>query len=106
MSTPSQDGSLSRRNMLKTATVAAAMAAVPLESGAAELPAARRGRIKQSLIHWCYSQYWQPEQMAKVAKDLGCVSIELIDPQYWPIIKQAGLQIAIAGSHGFVEGMN
>jgi hydroxypyruvate isomerase len=32
--------------------------------------------------------------------------VELIDPKFWPILKKHGLTCAIAGSHGFVQGMN
>ena len=39
--------------------------------------AAKKGRIKQSLVQWCYAPYFDMPQMIKVAKDLGCGSIEL-----------------------------
>jgi hydroxypyruvate isomerase len=63
----------------------------PRESG----PAARKGRIKQSLVQWCYAPYWEVPQMIKVAKQLGCVSIELLDPKYFPVLKENGLRCAI-----------
>jgi hydroxypyruvate isomerase len=44
--------------------------------------------------------------MCGIARQLGCQSIELIDPMHWPTLKQYGLTCAIAGSHGFVKGMN
>ncbi|HEX4796538.1 MAG TPA: TIM barrel protein [Humisphaera sp.] len=99
---------MSRRDVLKSATAAAAatVAATSLHASAADGPVATKGRIKQSLVHWCYSKYWEPPQLAAVAKQLGCVSIELIDPKFWPVLKEAGLTCAIAGSHGFVQGMN
>ncbi|MBV8314753.1 MAG: hydroxypyruvate isomerase, partial [Planctomycetaceae bacterium] len=34
----------------------------------------KKGRIKQSLVHWCYAPYWGIEQMIQVAKQLGCGS--------------------------------
>src|SRR5439155_18340222 len=37
---------------------------------------------------------------------LGCFSVELVDPKHWPTLKKNGLVCAIAGSHGFVHGMN
>ena len=64
------------------------------------------GRIRQSLVHWCYKPYWNTEEMAKIARQLGCVSIELVPPEDWPILKKHGLTFAIAGSHGFVKGVN
>ena len=41
-----------------------------------------------------------------MAKQLGCVSLELCDPKHWPELKELGMKCAIAGSHGFVQGMN
>jgi hydroxypyruvate isomerase len=58
-------------------------------------PAARNGRIKQSLVHWCYAPYWDTPQMIKVAKQLGCTSIELLDPKFFPLLKESGLRCAI-----------
>ena len=99
---------ITRRNVLQgAAATAAAIAAPALAADAADAgPAAKNGRVKQSLVYWCYSQYWEPPKMAQVAKDLGCPSVELIDPKYWPDLKKAGITCAIAGSHGFVQGMN
>ena len=66
-------------------------------------------RIKQSLVWWCYNSYgskWDAEQMCQVAKRLGCVSVELLGPEHWPTLKKHGLTCALAGTHGFVKGMN
>jgi len=64
------------------------------------------GRLKQSVIHWCFKDHWDVEQTARVARDIGLRSVELVDPQHWPMLKKYGLACAIAGSHGFVKGMN
>ncbi len=69
-------------------------------------PIATKGRIKQSLVHWCYAPYWDPPQMCQIARELGCTSIEVIDPEHWPLLAEHGLNCALAGSHGFVEGLN
>ena len=99
-----------RRTVLKTVTVAAITASAgPVlaeESSTAKGPAATKGNIKQSLVEWCYSKYWNIEQMAQVARDLGCRSIEICDPKHWDTLRKYGLTCAIAGSHGFVQGMN
>ena len=98
-----------RRDMLRQATAAAVVGTAGL-CGAAEpsspAPVAGKGRVRQSLIYWCYQGYWPVEQMCQVARQLGCLSIELIDPQHWDTLKKHGLTCAIAGSHGFVQGMN
>jgi hydroxypyruvate isomerase len=70
-----------------------------------ETPAAK-SRVKQSLVQWCYKKYWNIEEMCQVAKRLGCVSVELVDPADWPTLKKHGLICAIAGSHWFDKGMN
>jgi hydroxypyruvate isomerase len=110
-------GSISRRQALSVAaTVAAgAMAARAADtsltkqgSGSITLPAAKKNRIKQSLVSWCYLKHFDnsPEKLAEAAKSLGCQSVELIPPETWPILKKHGLTCAIASSHGYVQGMN
>jgi hydroxypyruvate isomerase len=71
-------------------------------------PAAKKNRIKQSLVSWCYLKHFDnsPEKLAEMAKSLGCQSIELIPPETWPTLKKHGLTCAIASSHGYVQGMN
>jgi len=85
----------------------AAAGALALKSAASGAePAARKGRIKQSLVQWCYAPYWNVDEMCQVARQLGCVSIELAQPEDWPAIKKQGLTCAISPSHLFVQGMN
>ena len=100
----------SRRTVLKSMTAAAVAASagtvIADDSAPSTGPASTKGRIKQSLIQWCYSKYWNIEEMARVARDLGCRSVELCDPKEWDTLKKYGLTCAIAGSHGFVQGMN
>jgi hydroxypyruvate isomerase len=97
---------ISRRDWLQAAAVAgtaAMIAAVHAE----DAPAQRKGRIKQSLVQWCYDSHWPNfEEMCRVAVDLGAQSIELGDPKHWPTLKKHGLTCAIAGSHGFKVGFN
>ena len=98
-----------RRKVLQAGALAAAAGLAGGAGGArAAFDAARvrDGRLRQSLIHWCYKDYWDVEAMAKVAKDLGCHSIELIAPEHWPTLKKHGLACAISSTHGFVKGFN
>lgn len=98
---------MSRRSLLHTAGAAAAAAACGSSLPAAEQPSERKGRIKQSLVHWCYRPHWEDfDALCRVAVELGCRSIELCDPEHWPALKQHGLTCAIAGSHGFKVGFN
>jgi hydroxypyruvate isomerase len=98
---------VTRREAIKqTAVLSARAAGGASVAHSAEQAETRNGRIKQSLVHWCYKDYWDVEEMARTARQLGCRSIELIDPMHWPTLKQYGLTCAIAGSHGFVKGLN
>lgn len=72
-----------------------------------------KGQIKHSIVFWCFNaagEKWSVEKTCEVAKELGCVSIELIDPQHWPTLKKHGLTCAIAGNGspktGFKYGLN
>jgi len=70
-------------------------------------PVVKNGRIRQSLVHWCYKPHWPDvDAFCRVAVRLGCPSIEIIDPAHWPTLKKYGLTCAIAGSHGFRIGPN
>jgi hydroxypyruvate isomerase len=96
--------SLSRRQWLATAAAASAGGLSLTDLAAAD--EAPKGRIKQSLVQWCYQKYWNLDEMCQIAKKLGCVSVELVDPKDWPTLKKNGLICAIAGSHWFDKGMN
>src|SRR5256885_1420572 len=91
-----KSGGVTRRRVLQgsaAATVAlAAGARGDARVAADRSKSARDGRLPQSIVHWCYQDYWKdPEQFARVTKDLGCRSLELIDPQHWPVLKKHGL---------------
>jgi len=72
-----------------------------------------KGRIKQSVVAWCFELFgekWSMDTICRVAQDLGCVSVELAPPEAWPTIKKHGLTCAIApnGMPGapFMKGLN
>lgn len=71
-----------------------------------DYPVARNGRIKQSIVHWCFKDYWDVEAMCALAHRLGCKSIELLGPEHFATLKRHGLTCAIVGSHPFRIGMN
>jgi sugar phosphate isomerase/epimerase len=104
------DQRLSRRKLLRGAA-AAALVGVPDVTAAEK--AASRGRVKQSIVFWCFNsagEKWDVETTCRVAKDLGVRSVELVDPADWGTLKQHGLTCAIAmnGMPGvpFVKGYN
>src|SRR5580693_4276895 len=88
--TQTQDGPgrNSRRGMLRQTAGAAVLGVTALGSKlpAQDSPSAERavknGRIKQSIVYWCFEKYWDMDQAAKVAKQLGCESIELVAPKF------------------------
>jgi hydroxypyruvate isomerase len=100
---------ISRRSMLKVAAGASA-AAFSLGScvgvNKRQERVVTKGRINQSITYWCFEKYWDVEKMCRIAKQLGCKSIELIDPEHWPTLRKHGLVCAIHGSHGFEQGLN
>lgn len=72
-----------------------------------------KGRIKQSIVHWCFNvsgEKWDTEKICQVAKQLGCLSVEICGPEDWPTLKKYGLTCAIApnGMPGapFMKGFN
>ncbi|MFM8414417.1 MAG: hydroxypyruvate isomerase family protein [Planctomycetota bacterium] len=105
---------LNRRTVLAAgATALGAAAPLAAVSGRAAAMAGRKGRIKQSIVYWCFNavgEKWDIEKICQVAKQLGVGSIELADPSTWPTIKKHGLTCAIApnGMPGapFMKGLN
>src|SRR5262245_9260708 len=108
-----------RRGMLRQtagATIGGvAVATLGVESSAQPAPSAERavknGRIKQSIVYWCFEKYWDMPQAIQGAKQLGCVSIELVAPKFFPLLKQEGLSCAIGSvdlspDPPFVKGFN
>ncbi|NQT85080.1 TIM barrel protein [bacterium] len=91
---------------------AAAVGAFGL-AGAARAEKAKRkpravtsGRINQSIVYWCFEEYWDVEKACQVAKQLGCKSVELVEPESWPTLKKYGIVCALTPSHLFVRGVN
>lgn len=96
---------LNRRELLQTASAAAVLSLAPLTAHSEETRL--KGRIKHSVVNWCYEKEFPDyATFCRTAKQLGCQSIELGDPKHWPMLKEHGLTCAIAGSHGFVKGLN
>ncbi len=103
--TSSTTSSISRRSLIKSALAIGATASFPYVSRSApeESYRAKNGRINQSVIHWCFKPM-TPEELANEAAKLGLKSVELVLPEFWPMLKKLGLTCAIAPSHGFAKG--
>lgn len=105
-STDATTRGMTRRDTLRFTAAAATGLLAATSVVAADESVVKNGRIKQSICHWCFKETWSVEKLAEVAKQLGCVSVELVDPKFWPLLKQMGMTCAISSSHGFVKGMN
>ena len=106
--------SLNRRHLLRGALAAgAASALAPLGAVAGPVSTTNTGRVKQSIAFWCFNtagDKWDVEQTCKVAKQLGCPSVELLPPSDWPVLQKYGLVCAMAPNGmpapPFVKGFN
>jgi len=98
---------LSRRSLI-AGIGAGAIAACGLPAAASagetkELYRVKNGRVRQSVVMWCYNPM-PPDELAGHAKELGLESVELVATEHWPTLKRLGLTCAIASSHGFAKG--
>jgi sugar phosphate isomerase/epimerase len=107
---------LSRRRLLQGAAATLCATAVPAVLTPAHGRDGRgtqRGRVKQSVAFWCFNsagEKWDADTTCRIAKDLGCPSVELIGPEHWATLKKHGLICAMAsnGMPGapFMKGLN
>jgi hydroxypyruvate isomerase len=73
--------SVNRRQWLHLASGAAAGAcALAATDPVRAEKAVTKGRIKQSIVQWCFADEWDMEQLCQIAVGLGCQSIELVGP--------------------------
>ena len=65
-------------------------------------------RINQSATGWSFIQGdLTPEGFIRGAAKVGLAAVELIDQQYWPLVKELGLNIAtFAGHSSLTDGLN
>ena len=102
--------SLSRRNLLSAGSAAIAAACLNRRSFAqdatattVQLPAVTKGRVRQSVMGWCFNPMPALE-LAKHCKAIGLVAMEGVPVDAYPDIKALGLEISLVGSHGFKDG--
>lgn len=112
------DTSMNRRQVIRRAVALAAAAgstgalASQLYSQELKNPVVH-GRIRQSMAFWCFNvagEEWDLEQQARIARQLGCQSVELLGPDAFEVLKRHGLVCAITsnGMPGapFATGLN
>ena len=93
-----------RRTAMKTAIAGATATAIGATTS--NLEAARQekkssGKIKQSIVQWCFGaagEKWKVEKTCEVAAQLGCKSVELLNPEDWKHLKKHNLICAISNN--------
>jgi hydroxypyruvate isomerase len=104
---------INRRHLLQGLAAGAVSLAGVAPTNAREEKAVLKGRIKQSVVFWCFNtagEKWNLDKTCQVAKDLGALSVELVGVEDLPTIKKHGLKCAIAGNGmpgaPFMKGFN
>ena len=94
---------MNRRTALKSLATTTAALGLTARAQNEGLFHTKNSRIRQSVVPWCFKPM-PPEELIGHAAAMGLQSVELIDPKHWPRIKELGMTVAIAGSHGFAKG--
>src|SRR5687768_13852693 len=93
---PTSSDRISRRDMLtRSAGGLGALALTASGCAPAATPeptptAATRGRLLQSVSRWPFNRIPLPE-FARAAKGMGLAAIDLLQPEDWPVVRDAGL---------------
>ncbi len=100
---------VSRRQVLKAGTTASiGLLAGSAASKAQILPAKQSvadGRLRQSVMGWCFRDRMDVPTLAKHCKDIGLVAMEGISADHYPMVKDLGMDISlVSGAHGFAKG--
>jgi len=99
---------MTRKQALKSMAGISALGMVEMAGMPAGLsPKTTKGTIKHSVCRWCYNGK-SLEELCEAAKDIGIQSIELLNPDEWPIVQKYGLTCAMtnATSFGIPRGFN
>jgi len=70
---------------------------------AKDKPVVTKGRIRQSVMGWCFEPM-PAEELARHVKAIGLVAMEGIDARHYPAVRKLGLHISLVASHGFDRG--
>ena len=100
---------VSRRQALKTGTTASlGLLAGSSASKAQIIPTPKSvadGRIRQSVMGWCFRDRMDVPTLAKHCKRIGLVAMEGISADHYPMVKDLGMDISlVSGAHGFAKG--
>ncbi len=116
-STQMNQASVNRRNLLKGAVGAAALAAIGSSARAedakpepAKEAATLKGRIKQGVCQWCFGSMVKTaegkEKFYTAVAAMGIKGIDLASPEDYPLIKKHGLVCSMIPSAGITPGLN
>lgn len=66
------------------------------------------GAINQSICFGCFARGGlTPEQVIREAAKIGYKSVEMLGQQYWPIVRENGMRVAIVSGHrSLPDGLN
>lgn len=64
----------------------------------------KNGRIRQSIMGWCFNQHFDAVELAHHCKALGFAAMEGIPREAYPEVRKLGLEISLVSSHGFANG--
>lgn len=97
---------ITRRTAIKTALAGGIFFTAGSLSGCAdkkvpEVPQEEplKGNIRHSVSKWCFGNY-PLDEFCEICKSIGIQSVELLDPQDWPIVQKHGLTVAMAQGAG------
>ena len=98
---------LTRREILQSLAAGFALASLPRNGFAAEAVAgASPSGFRHSVCKWCYKDIPLADFVAAV-KEFGIESVELLNPDDWPVVKKQGLTCAMAnGTTTIPKGFN
>jgi len=101
-----------RRKFLSNAALLAAGFGAGGSTALAQMPRAladpdfvvKNGRIRQSIMGWCFKDHFNAIELAHHCKAIGLVAMEGIPREAYPEVKKLGLDISLVSSHGFANG--
>src|SRR5258708_6074985 len=99
---------VTRRALLKSSVAGLAVLQVPSAAARNDpTPAARKGRIHQSVCQWCYPHI-PLEQLAAYAAKIGLRGVDLLQPDEYEVPRRYGLVCAMgyAGGGGIGKALN
>jgi len=93
---------IKRRDAIKTLALGSSAITIPKFTPLIKNKTSKlKGNIKQSVCHWCYGNM-ELEDLAKEAKKIGLVGIDLIGAEGWDILKKYDLISTMC--YGDLEG--